>query len=209
LAEERERRRIATEVHDHVGQNLAFAKIKLGDLLRSVTSPDHKVTLDEIGKIVDEAIQDTRSLISELGSPVLYELGFVPAVQWLTQQASKRHRITIGFEDDGQAKPLSEEMRVLLFQAIRELLANIVRHSAAQTAKVTIERTEDEVRVNVRDDGIGFDPTDVDRTRYESGGFGLFSIRERLEPMGGKMNLTSELGQGTQVTLVGPLTSEV
>jgi PAS domain S-box-containing protein len=208
LAEERERRRIATEVHDHVGQNLAFAKIKLGDLLESVTSPDHKVTLDEISKIVDEAIQDTRSLISELGSPVLYELGFVPAIQWLTQQASKRHRITIGFEDDGQAKPLSEEVRVLLFQAIRELLANIVRHSRAQIAKVTIERIEDEVRISVRDDGIGFDPTDVDRSRYESGGFGLFSIRERLEPMGGKMNLTSELGQGTQVTLVGPLTSE-
>jgi PAS domain S-box-containing protein len=208
LAEERERRRIATEVHDHVGQNLAFAKIKLGDLLASVTSPDHKATLDEISKIVDEAIQDTRSLISELGSPVLYELGFVPAIQWLTQQASKRHRITIGFEDDGQAKPLSEEVRVLLFQAIRELLANIVRHSRAQIAKVTIERIEDEVRISVRDDGIGFDPTDVDRSRYESGGFGLFSIRERLEPMGGKMNLTSELGQGTQVTLVGPLTSE-
>jgi PAS domain S-box-containing protein len=192
LAEERERRRISTEVHDNVGQNLAFTKIKLGNLL-----------------LVDETIQDTRSLISQLGSPVLYELGFVPAVQWLTQHTSKRHSIPTDFEDDGQPKPLSDDVRVLLFQAVRELLANVIRHSQAQRAKVTVERNEDQIQVNVRDDGIGFDPAEVGPGMDEKGAFGLFSIRERLEPLGGQMKVASKLGQGTQVTLVGPLKSEV
>jgi signal transduction histidine kinase len=124
-------------------------------------------------------------MISELGSPILYELGFVPAVQWLAQQASKRLSIPIHFQDDGQPKPLSDDVRVLLFQAVRELLANVIRHSQAQKAKVTIARNEDQIQINVRDDGIGFEPTAVGPGMGESGAFGLFSIRERLEPLGG------------------------
>jgi signal transduction histidine kinase len=208
LAEERERRRIATEVHDNLGQNLAFAKIKLGNLLESLTSPDHRAAVDELSKLVGETIQDTRALISELGSPVLYELGFVPAVQWLTQLTSRRHGITIGFEDDGQPKLLSDDVLVLLFGALRELLANVIKHSRAKNAKVTIETMEDQIRVTVRDDGIGFDPDEIGPAMDENGAFGLFSIRERLEPLGGQMKVTSKLGQGTQVTLVGPVNSE-
>ncbi len=208
LAEERERRRIATEVHDNLGQNLAFTKIKLGNLLKSLTSPDHRAAVDELSKLVDETIQDTRALISELGSPVLYELGFVPAVQWLTQLTSRRHGITVGFEDDGQPKLLSDDVLVLLFQAVRELLANVIKHSRAKKAKVTIETMEDQIRVTVRDDGIGFDPDEVGPAMDEHGAFGLFSIRERLEPLGGQMKVTSKPGQGTQVTLVGPVNSE-
>ncbi|MBW2173679.1 MAG: PAS domain S-box protein, partial [Deltaproteobacteria bacterium] len=203
LAEEGERRRISTEVHDNIGQNLAFTKIKLGNLLGSVTSPDHRAAVNEISKLVEETIWDTRSLISELGSPVLYELGFVPAVQWLTQHTSKRHSIPTDFEDDGQPKPLSDDVRVLLFQAVRELLANVIRHSQAQKAKVTVERNEDQIQVNVRDDGIGFDPAEVGPGMDEKGAFGLFSIRERLEPLGGHMKVASKPGRGTQVTLVG------
>jgi signal transduction histidine kinase len=109
-------------------------------------------------------------------------------VQWLTQHTSKRHSIPTDFEDDGQPKPLSDDVRVILFQAVRELLANVIRHS---------------------DDGIGFDPAKVGPGMDEKGAFGLFSIRERLEPLGGQMNVASKLGQGTQVTLVGPLKSEV
>ncbi|UCD87211.1 MAG: PAS domain S-box protein, partial [Desulfobacterales bacterium] len=125
LAEERERRRIATEVHDHVGQNLAFAKLKLATLLKKISSSSEQKAADELNTLIDEAIRDTRFLVSEFGSPVLYELGFVPAVEWLTQQTQKRHGIVVDFEDDGQPKPLSDDVRVLLFQAVRELLANI------------------------------------------------------------------------------------
>jgi PAS domain S-box-containing protein len=209
LAEEGERRRIATEVDDRINQNLAFAKLLMGSLLESVNDPYCRAEVREVSRLVDETIKDTRSLISELSSPVLYELGFVPAMQWLAQQTSKRLDIPIDFEDDGHPKPLSDDVRVILFQAVRELLANVIRHSGAQKAKVTIVRNEDQIQINVRDDGIGFDPTAVGPSMGTRGRFGLFSIRERLEPLGGQMNVASRPGQGTQVVLVGPLKSEV
>jgi PAS domain S-box-containing protein len=207
LAEERERRRIATEVHDLVGQNLALAKLKLATLLET-SSSSARGAADEVNRLIDEVIQDTRFLVSELGSPVLYELGFVPAVEWLTQQTQQRHGIAIEFEADVQPKPLSEDVRILLFQAARELLANIVRHARADTAKVSITRTGDQIQVDVSDDGVGFDPAEIGPGMDETGRFGLFSIRERLEPLGGHMEVKSKPGHGTHVTLVGPLGSE-
>jgi PAS domain S-box-containing protein len=208
LAEEQERRRIATEVHDHIGQNLAFAKIKLGTLLSATFSDKLKKEVDDVVKLVDETIQDTRSLVSELGSPILYELGFVPAVDWLTQQVRSRHDIAVDFRDDGEPKPVTDEIRVLFFQAVRELLANVVRHAQAKTAKVSIARKGDQIRVDVEDNGIGFDPSEVGPSADQNGRFGLFSIRERLEPLGGQMEVASKTGEGTRVTLTGPLSSE-
>jgi len=208
LAEERERRRIATEVHDHIGQNLAFAKIKLGTLLSSPLSGDVEVEVDRVIKLVDEAIQDTRALVSELGSPILYELGFVPAVEWLTQQMSKRHGIALDFEDDGHSKPLSDDVGVLLFQSVRELLANVVRHARARTAIVLLARDGDQIRIDVKDDGAGFDPAEIGPGVDQSSRFGLFSIRERLEPLGGHVQVVSRPGKGTRITLTGPLKAE-
>jgi len=209
LAEQQERRRIATEVHDHIGQNLAFTKIKLGTLTASTTSAKLKKEVDDVVKLVDEAIQDTRSLVSELGSPILYELGLVPAVEWLTQQTHRRYGIVMDFKDDGRVKPLSDDVRVLLFQAVRELLANVVRHARARTAEVVIVRSGDQIRVEVKDDGIGFDPADIGPGVDQSTRFGLFSIRERLEPLGGRVEVASKPGQGTRVTLSGPLQPDV
>ncbi len=208
LAEERERRRIAAEVHDHIGQNLAFAKIKLGTLLNSTSSAGARKAIDEVVKLVNEAIQDSRSLISELGSPILYEIGFVPAVDWLTREIGKRHDITIDFEDDDQPKALTDDVRVLLFQGVRELLANVVRHARADTAKVSVTKNGNEVRIDVEDDGIGFDPAEIGPDMDKNGRFGLFSIRESLEPLGGHVEVASEPGQGTKVTLMGPLKSD-
>jgi signal transduction histidine kinase len=195
-------------VHDHIGQNLAFAKIKLGTLLASSSDDEVKQEVDIVVKLVDEAIRDTRSLVSELGSPILYELGFVPAVEWLAQQMRRRHGVAIEFEDDGKPKPLGDDVRVLLFQAVRELLANVVRHAQAQTAKVSIIRNGDQIRVDVKDDGIGFDPAKIGPGLDEGGKFGLFSIRERLEPLGGRLEMLSKPGQGTDVILTGPLSPE-
>jgi signal transduction histidine kinase len=110
LAEERERRRIAIEVHDRVAQNLAFAKMELTKMREWLSSGKGSDTADKIIKLLGETIQDTRALISELGSPILYELGFVPAVQWLTQQTERRRGIDTEFADDGQPKPLSDDI---------------------------------------------------------------------------------------------------
>jgi len=205
LAEERQRRRVAMEVHDSISQNLAFVKMKLGTFRVSTASSPLAESMDEMLDLVDETIQNTRALISELGSPVLYELGFVPAVEWLTQQAQHQHGIALAFEDDGRPKPLSDDICVLLFQAVRELLFNIAKHAQACTAKVLITRDDNRVRVEVEDDGVGFDSADIGPSLDTTDRFGLFSIRVRLEPLGGHIQVDSKPGHGTRVTLVAPL----
>jgi PAS domain S-box-containing protein len=205
LAEERQRRGVAVEVHDRISQNLAFIKMKLGTLEES-TPPESIIrTREEVLRLVDETIQNTRTLIAELGSPILYELGFVPALEWLTQQVKKQHAIQLDFEDDGQSKPLSEDAGAFLFQASRELLINVVKHAQASTAKVSIARIDDQIRVRVEDDGVGFDSAETDYGMEKTDSFGLFSIRERLEPLGGYMEMNSKPGRGTRMTLVVPL----
>jgi PAS domain S-box-containing protein len=204
LAEERERRRVAAEVHDHIGQNLAFAKMKLTEL-RAASSEDNVASVGQITELVDNSIQDVRALVSELGSPVLYELGFGPAVEWLVQRMGKRHGIAVSLENDNHPKPLSDEVQVLLFQSVRELLANVAKHSQTIKARVSVSVDGDHIVVAVEDEGIGFDTTQAGTRVDKTAGFGLFSIQERLEPFGGVIALNSKPGQGARVTLIAPL----
>jgi len=204
LSEERERRRIAVSLHDRVGHILAIAKFKLEDLRESVPAD----ALDEIIQLIDQTIKDTRSLTFELSPPVLHELGFEAALEWLTKQAREQHPITTEFIDDGLSKPLGEDMRVVLFQAVRELLVNVTKHAHAKTVKVNARRSGDTIQIHVEDDGVGFDPFEVASHRGKEGGFGLFNINERLGYLNGRMEISSMPGSGTRVTLTAPLKSE-
>jgi len=204
LVEEEERRRIATDLHDHIGQILALAKIKLESLREMASSTGLAVPLDPIREMIEQAIQYTRTLTFELSPPILYELGFEAAVEWFTEQIQEQHGILVGFEDDLQPKPMSHELRILLFKAVRELVINIVKHAQARSAKVSIRRDDKHIHVLIRDDGYGFNPF-KDNPSGKMRGFGLFSIRERLKHFGGNFEIESNPGHGTRVTLVAPL----
>jgi len=204
LVEERERHRIATELHDHIGQTLALCQIKLG-ALRESASPTLAASVDGIRDLIEQTIHYTRSLTSELSPPILYELGFEAAIEWLGEQILKRHGIRFEFEDDRQPKPMDDEARILLFQAVRELLINVTKHAQARNAKVSVQRDGDNIRINVEDDGVGFDISKLDSYLKENSGFGLFSIRERLNRIRGYLNIESEPGKGIRVTVVAPL----
>jgi len=201
LAEERLRRRIATDVHDHIGQNLAISKIKLESLRKSMSSHELAVALDEIRELIAQTIESSRSLTFELSPPVLYELGFEAAVEWLVRQARQQHGLSAEFKSDGRSKPLSHDVSVLLFQAVRELLVNVAKHAQAQNVTVRTRRVADEIQVIVEDDGVGFDTSKTTSRDYQTGGFGLFSIRERLRSIGGRFDIESRPGAGTRVTL--------
>ncbi len=204
LIEERERRHIATELHDNISQTLAITKIKLGMAQGLTSSTDWVGSLNEIGELIDQAIQYTRSLTFELSPPILYELGLEAGIEWLTEQIQEKHGIQIGFEDDRQPKPMNEEIRLTLFKATRELLINIVKHAQASKAKVSIWREDNSIRIRVEDDGVGFS-TSEDKQLGKTTGFGLFNIRERIKYLGGDMVIESEPGRGTRVTLSAPL----
>ncbi|MDD4889383.1 MAG: PAS domain S-box protein, partial [Phycisphaerae bacterium] len=200
LIEERERRRLAGELHDRIGQALALARIKLGLLRKHV--PAGVAGMDDVMALIEQTLQDTRSLTFQLSPPILYELGFEPAVEWLVEQIARQYAVCAEMEDDGQPKPLDDDVRVVLFQATRELLVNAARHSRAPRIRVRLSRDGGHIRIQVSDNGAGFDVAGASKGR---GGFGLFSLRERLRHLGGSLQIESRPGQGTAVTLLAPL----
>jgi signal transduction histidine kinase len=206
FTEERERRRIADELHDLTGQSLAIAKIKLREIQESLSGDNLKKLLCEIEDSIEHAIDCTRSLVFRLSPPVLYELGLGAALEWLGEQVQQKHAIKVSFHDDGKPRHLSQETRVTLFKAVRELLLNIIKHAGARNIAITIARNGPYIEVTVRDDGVGFDIARPNlRTSQGGGGFGLFSIREKLRFLGGRMKMKSEPGKGTECTLIAPL----
>ncbi|MDH3583107.1 MAG: PAS domain S-box protein, partial [Phycisphaerae bacterium] len=207
-AEQDERRRVATGLHDNVGQLLAAAKIGLGALAASNRDEDTRVLAQEVRDLVDQCIGLTRSLTFELSPPALFELGLEPAVESLAKQMSEQHGLTITVDDDEEAKPLNDDLRVFLFQAIRELLLNVAKHARAGRARVAFTRHNSDIRVDIEDDGIGIRPEFLARPqqlRSPTPGFGLFNIRERLAHLGGSMMLEYRPQGGTCVSLRAPL----
>jgi PAS domain S-box-containing protein len=209
LTEERERRRIATELHDYIGQTLAISKIKLGELRSLAASNDIAEKINAVRELIEQAIQHTRSLTFALSPPILYTLSFGAAVEWLIERFQEQHGIGFNFEEDKYPKPMDDEIRIILFKAVRELLLNIVKHARANKGTITIRRDCDSILINIEDDGIGFDTSKIDLNLGENIGFGLFNIYEQLNRLSGHLEIESEPGRGTRVTLMAPLASKV
>ena len=202
LAEEQERRRIATELHDNVGQTLAMFKFKMSALEKQAASTGLSLPLDEVRKLSEQAIAFIRSLTDELSPPVLYELGFEAAVEWLAERHQKHHGVSIELENDGEPKPLDGDVSVILFQSVRELLANVAKHARAEEVRISLKTDGNLMRVTVEDDGRGFNPEEISQVDK----IGIFGIYEKLTSAGGRFDLQSEPGRGTRVTLEIPLT---
>jgi signal transduction histidine kinase len=207
LAEERERRRIAADLHDHLMQSLGLARIKLGELGQSHAPRRRGALLDEILALTEQSIDETRSLMFDLSPPVLYELGFPAAVEWLAEKIEKQQGFTCRVEDDGQPKPLDDEVRVVLFQAVRELLTNVAKHASAREVRISLARIGDQLRIELEDDGVGFDASTKELRPSGEGGFGLFNISERLDLLSGELEIESTKRRGTRVTIAAPLVS--
>jgi PAS domain S-box-containing protein len=209
LTEEFERHRLATDLHDQISQSLVISKIKLDQLRKSSTSDEFNRPIEDICNCLGQIIDDTRTLTFDLSYPILYELGFEAAVaEWLTDQIQEKHGIRTEFVDDGYLKPLDDDIRVLLFRNVRELLINVVKHAQANKVRVSIRKVKDNIRVSVEDDGVGFDPVEVTSMAAKRAEFGLFSIRERLEQLGGMIEIDSKPGRGSKITMTAPLKNE-
>ncbi len=205
--EDQERRVIATELHDSVGQILAFIKIEMGELRREELPRQVLQTVNHIREQVNEAIRQTRTLTFEISPPELYTLGLESALEELTQRFSEERQIECTVKDTDDLKPLSDQMKTLLYRSVRELLVNAAKHAKATSVYIAVQKANRDVQITVKDDGVGFDTSRLeDRSPHGTAGFGLFSIRERLTHMGGSMYIESSRGQGTTVTLRAPLT---
>jgi len=206
--QERERRHLARELHDSVGHALALCKIKLG-ALRELLSPRVRTEyLEEIYGLLEEAIRSTRSLTFELSPPLLHEMGLEPALEWLAERVQRQSATLISFESEGQLGRMDGDAEILLFQTARELLVNVVKHARARNARISICRDHDDVQISVEDDGVGFETPRLVSNWHAIRGLGLFNLRERLNHAQGHLEIQSEPGHGTRVTIVLPLKLE-
>ncbi len=205
ISEEQERKRIATELHDSIGQSLALTKMKVDEEL-SLESHEQPVRfLQEIQSQLERLIETAQRLTSDMASPALCEFGLeIAARDWLAREVEKKHQIATCVVDEGKAIVLDEDTKALLFRAVRELSINVVKHARASNLTVTLGKREDTFEICVADDGIGFDPLDKTGPSTQ-GGYGLFSIRERISHMGGTVIVQSKPTQGTIVKLQLPL----
>jgi len=209
LAEERERRAIAADLHDHVGHSLALARMQLESIPETKSELGKNILVKDVSSILLKALQDTRNLISELSSPSMHEIGLRAAVtEYLEEQIAKRHGLKTEFVDnigDAHRKTLDENVRALLFRNVRELLVNVVKHARASKVRVHLTDVVDGLIITVEDDGVGFNSDGENFKAGPSGGFGLFSIKERMSDLGGTFDIRSEPGQGCRVTLTVPV----
>ncbi|HOD35063.1 MAG TPA: PAS domain S-box protein [Syntrophales bacterium] len=199
MAEERERKRIAGVLHDEVAQTLAAAKMHI-DMLKGTYQEQ---TLKEAKSLLLQSIQETRALMNDIGNPLLFDMGLKAACESLADRLMERHPVRIICDIRHAFKHVNQDMKTILYQLVRELLNNVVKHSEAQNAHVLLDRENGHCRVKVTDDGVGFDPQ-TRRTPTIEGGFGLYSIQERLSAIGGCLRIESAPGSGTTVTAILP-----
>jgi CheY-like chemotaxis protein len=207
--EERERRRLASILHDELQQLLVGAQIRLDmllaesalDMLLAETAKDLLPTVQSVVELLGQSIAVSRTLATEISPPIRLGSGLLAAFEWLVRSMYEKHSLAVKITVRGAVDPVSEETAILLFRSVQELLFNVVKHAGVNAADLTLETDRDHLRITVSDKGKGFDAAKVER----ASGFGLFSIRERLSLVGGGMETWSEPGRGSGLTLVVPL----
>jgi signal transduction histidine kinase/ActR/RegA family two-component response regulator len=201
--ENRERHRIAQLLHDNPQQLLAAAKFNMASLITHLQDPGVKGSAEQLMTILDQSIDALRSLTLEISPPILHDVDFMAGLNWLARWMAAKYKLTVHVSDTVLQAPLSDDLRILLFLSVRELLFNVVKHSGIQEARVVVGPWSDGLRISVEDKGKGFDATrelaEMPMT------FGLFNMKERLGLINGRLDIISTPGQGTKAVIEVPL----
>jgi PAS domain S-box-containing protein len=205
--EERERRRIASYLHDRIGPILSLSQFRLEVLQDAIQMSNHTKDLEEIRNNISQAINETRTLTAELYPPVLYTLGLPAALDWLKEQIGREYDVRISISARNYHR-LESGLEGFLFHAVRELMFNAVKHAQATSIAVRVAIEDNTILVAVDDNGKGFDVSMIESIRDLTHGFGLFSIRERLSVLEGNMEIVSHPGEGARITIRMPISEE-
>jgi PAS domain S-box-containing protein len=207
--EQRERKRLATILHDHIQQLIVAAQMQVGQLARAADGSRLRAPAEAASQVLKEALEASRSLTVELSPPVLRDAGLIGGLNWLATRMRERHGLAVRLRADTATEPADDEVRFLLFECARELLLNVSKHAGVTQAEMTLLRcAPGEIRLIVSDTGQGFDPAVLQHIEPQAMTFGLFSIRERLAYIGGRMDIESAPQRGTRVTLVVPMADQ-
>lgn len=205
-AQQRERRRLAGVLHDDIQQMLVGAQTQLAVLKRKVGDQGCVETVTRVEAILRDSVEESRRLTVELSPPILHQAGLASALSWLAARMEEQSRFKVEVQANSSANPTNDTMATLLFDSVRELLSNSLRHSGADCATVTMTRTHNNwTQIVIEDAGCGFDPQVYEAGGVQSSGYGIFSTQQRLTHFGGSMEIHSSPGQGARVTLLAPI----
>jgi signal transduction histidine kinase len=197
--QEDERRHLARELHDQLGQALTAAKIDL----QAARLEERAIVrrLDDSIAIIERLLQQVRQLSLELRPPLLDDLGLVPALRWYLDQQAQRADLRVEFFADPALERIDAAIETACFRVAQEALTNVVRHARARTVSVELDRTPEVLHLVVRDDGIGFDVA----TAQQGASLGLLGMRERVALVGGELDCKSAPDRGTEVHAFFPV----
>lgn len=205
LTEERARRKIAADLHDGLAQSLVGLQMHIAAIRSTAEQGRPLPDLSALDLTISESTAQVRALLSDLMPPGLYDQDIVSGLRWLADDFAKRQRVQVAFDDDGAPKPLAESTAVLVYQAARQLLQNVARHAQAIVVTIRTQVVDGRFELGVADSGVGFNVSDLTFLPTQQGGFGLYSIRERLIIIGGTLEIDSSPGHGTRVRITAPL----
>jgi signal transduction histidine kinase len=202
-AQEQERRRVALELHDELGQLLTAIKInlQLGERFKDKAPPE---LYTENLRIVEEAIQQVRHLATGLRPSMLDDLGLAPALKWVAEQSATRSGFEVTFHHERTQVRLAPEVETACFRIVQEALTNISRHAQAAHVDIALSRDGTDLLLTVQDDGLGFDLATMQARALAGGSLGVLGMQERATLLGGQLDIDSKLGRGCTVTLRAP-----
>ncbi len=203
FVEEKERRRIAENLHDSLGQTLSLAFIKLSSVVQGDYPPHVQKTLSETSELLNNAISESRTLTYDLSPPILYELGLIPAFKWKLEQIEEKFEIRTTLVGEDQVIGIKKEFNIFLYRIVAELLNNVIKHARANLIELEVKKEKNFYYISVHDNGIGFQKQ-FKKKASNGSGFGLMSITERLDSIKGRLEINSELGKGTTATVIVP-----
>jgi CheY-like chemotaxis protein len=161
-----------------------------------------------VADIIDEAIETSRSLTAELSPPILHQSGLIAALEWLVLWMHEKHGLNVDLIAEKRPRIPSGEMEICLFQAVRELLFNVVKHAGVKSARIRLTDDNNRIQISVEDEGAGFDPSQLRSAGGRVGGFGLFTFSERINVFGGRLSIDSSPGVGSRILLDVPLVGQ-
>lgn len=204
-AREIERRKIAAELHDNIGQSLALMRMKLNLLQGEAVFSGMEKNINSLLVLLEQTIKATRSLTFEINPPMLHELGLVSALNWLAERFEKSHGVKIKVKESSPVTLSDSEVNSLLFTCTRELILNAIKYAGVKQIAVETSGDQETICICVSDKGAGFDAEAILGSRYGESGFGLFSIRERIGLIGGTFTVDSTPGNGTRARINLPM----
>lgn len=205
LIEEKQKKEIATNIHDHLSQSLVISKMRINELKKKPQLKLINQDLQFIETHISEALENSRKITLELSPPILYQLGIIDAINWLLEDIETTHKIECKLSSNTTFIKLGDGKSILLFRSIQEVITNSIKYASASLITLNFNKSKHELTILITDNGVGFDTSILNHYHHSGSGFGLFTVQERIRNIQGKFTITSKIGIGTTVQFFIPL----